>query len=787
MRILLFITVLFISGAGFAQEMRIDISETTKEFVDKFNTEAERHTDKDSIYFYFNRAVVIAQEIDYIEGEERAYKGLIELYKNDEKIYEKLRYNLLLSRLYEEHGTNIQKADGFEALGKLYFNEGLFSKSWEIFKRAANLRNLDLTRKYTANIWLARCQLNANEIDEALLTTTKIEFEKNLTTYQKIELQKEKAGIYHQLRAYDEELKSYGIILSLIENTEYQYLEPATFNNIGYANKYIGKNGLAKLAFYKSIQSAGNTDNAMLGDANFNLGLIYHNVKNIDSALACFIKAERFYLSAKDYASFADALNMQAMSYYHVDKQFSAQNILKRAFIVEDEHNLAKQKARSYEILTYVHQDLFEFELALQSHLDYLSIRDSLLTEERSKESRLLFDQYQIEQIEKQLRLIWSKNEMDVVNLARAKAEKEAERERFKSKEKEDELRIKALENDELIARDRLQKLLLIEERLAVENKEKELALIQRDNELKELALEKERLIVSENEKKIILLAREKELIEQKRLNGEQGFRNKLNLFIGAFLFILLILIGILIAYRQLRRRKKQIEAQSLIIAQSKLAIEAEKEISESLLLNILPFKVAEELKANGASKPKFYDEVSVGFTDFSGFTMISEKLSPEELVAKLDEIFLEFDRIIEDHGLQRIKTIGDAYMFAAGLPDPLDDHANIIVRASIELRNFIDRYNSELPKDDPKWNVRIGINTGPVVAGVIGIKKFAYDIWGDTVNTAARMESSGQIGKVNISGGTYKFVKDNFATEHRGKVAAKNKGQVEMYFVEYK
>ncbi len=767
--------------------MRIDISETTKEFVDKFNTEAENHTVKDSIYFYFNRAIVIAQEIDYIEGEERGYKGLIELYKDDEKIYDRLRYNLLLSRLYEKHGTNQQKADGFEALGKLYFNEGLFSKSWEIFKRSASLRYLDLDRMYTANIWLARCQLNANEIDEALLTTTKIEFENKLSTYQKVELQKEKAGIYHQLRAYDEELNSYSIILSLIENTEYQYLEAATLNNIGYANKYIGKNDVAKDAFYKSIQSAGNKDNEMLGDAYFNLGLIYHNGNDIDSALSCFVSAEKFYKEAKDYASMGDALNMQAMSHYRVDKQFSAQNTLKRAFLLEDDHNLAEQKARSYEILTYVHQDLFEFELALQSHLDYLSIRDSLLTEERSKESRLLFDQYQIEQIEKQLRLIWSKSEMDVVNLARTKAEKEAERERFRAKEKEDELRIKALENEELVARDRLQKLLLIEERLAVENKEKELALIQRDNELKELALEKERLIVSENKKKIILLAREKELIEQKRLNGEQGFRNKLRLVVGAFLFIFLILIGILIAYRQLRRRKKQIEAQSLIIAQSKIAIEAEKEISESLLLNILPFKVAEELKANGASKPKFYDEVSVGFTDFSGFTMISEKLTPEELVAKLDEIFLEFDRIIEDHGLQRIKTIGDAYMYAAGLPDPLDDHANIIVRASIELRNFIDRYNSELPKAAPKWNVRIGVNTGPVVAGVIGIKKFAYDIWGDTVNTAARMESSGQIGKVNISGGTYAIVKDNFATEHRGKVPAKNKGQIEMYFVEYK
>ena len=211
------------------------------------------------------------------------------------------------------------------------------------------------------------------------------------------------------------------------------------------------------------------------------------------------------------------------------------------------------------------------------------------------------------------------------------------------------------------------------------------------------MALEKERLVVSEKEKENKLLAQKAEMEEQRRRNDELEFNNKLRLIFGAFFFILLILIGILIAYRQLRKRKKQIEAQSLIIAESKIAIEKEKEISEGLLLNILPIKVAEELKIHGSSKPKLYEEVSVGFTDFSGFTMISEKLSPEELVAKLDEIFLEFDKIIESHGLQRIKTIGDAYMFAAGLPDPMNDHSKHIVQASLEMRDFIDRYNDSI------------------------------------------------------------------------------------------
>ncbi len=767
--------------------MKIHKHEIKKPFVEKYLSKGANSTNEDSIYFYYNRAMLIAQEMNYPQGEIKACKGLVKLYENDEEIYEKLRYSLLLVGLYTKHGTNEERVGAYGSLGKLYFNERLFSKSVEMYKRAAELEIEDSDLFYSTYIWLARAEKHAGDIDDAIVSARQLELKSSeLTLFQKIELQKEKAEIYHLLKAYKEELISYTAIAVLIKGSKYSYLEPTNWNNIGYTRKFLNDFKKAKSAFYSTLKSSA-ADNELNGAAYFNLGIIYQNVDDSDSSLICFARAREYYQKAKNTEQLAKCFNMEAMVYYQEDDQFNAQKNVLQAIQIAKDNKHAKVLSRSYEIESFIHQDLYEFEMALESYKKFLSIRDSLYTEERSLENKLLFDQYKVEQIEKQLRLIWAKNEMDVINLAREKAEKEAERERFKAKEKEDELRISELENKELKSMQELQRLMLLEEQLNVENQKKELALVQRDNELKELALEKERLVVSENAKEIRLLEQAKDLEEQRRLNDEQEFRNTLQLVVGALLFIFLILVGIIIAYRQLRKRKKRIEQQAIIIEESRKEIEREKEKSESLLLNILPVAVADELKLNGTSKPRLYEEVSVGFTDFAGFTMISEKLTPEELVHTLDSIFYEFDLIIEKHGLQQIKTIGDAYMFASGLPDIMPDHAVKIVLASLEIRDFIEKRNSELEGSAPAWKIRIGVNTGPVVAGVIGIKKFAYDIWGDTVNMAARMESSGEVGKVNISGSTYECVKNKFATEHRGKIAAKNKGDVDMYFVEPK
>ncbi len=213
------------------------------------------------------------------------------------------------------------------------------------------------------------------------------------------------------------------------------------------------------------------------------------------------------------------------------------------------------------------------------------------------------------------------------------------------------------------------------------------------------------------------------------------------------------------------------------------LAKEMQK--SEDLLLNILPYEVSQELKAKGSADAKLINEVTVLFTDFKGFTKLSEQLSPQDLVAEINHCFSAFDNIMQKHGVEKIKTIGDAYMAAGGLPTPNGTHAMDVVNAAVEIQQFMASHKQEKDAEGKlAFEIRIGVHTGPVVAGIVGIKKFQYDIWGDTVNTASRMESSGEAGKVNISGTTYALVKNAFACTYRGEIDAKNKGNMKMYFV---
>jgi len=244
------------------------------------------------------------------------------------------------------------------------------------------------------------------------------------------------------------------------------------------------------------------------------------------------------------------------------------------------------------------------------------------------------------------------------------------------------------------------------------------------------------------------------------------------NAFMGGLILILFIAVILIRSNRDKIKANRMLDKQNTKI--------------ENLLLNILPSEVAKELHKYGAAVPRYYESVTVLFTDFKGFTMLAEKLSPKELVWELNDFFIAFDEIIERHGLEKIKTIGDAYMCAGGIPVKNSVHPISTVKAGLEMQEYMRETNEKREKlGEMPWGLRVGVHTGPIVAGVVGKKKYAYDIWGNTVNVASRMESSGEAGKLNISAATYELVKEKYTCSHRGKIYAKNVGDIDMYFVD--
>jgi class 3 adenylate cyclase len=311
-----------------------------------------------------------------------------------------------------------------------------------------------------------------------------------------------------------------------------------------------------------------------------------------------------------------------------------------------------------------------------------------------------------------------------------------------------------------------------VEDNLGVIN-DREDEINQKENEIsskeKELdSLTTEKLQVELSNKDLELDNQQKEL----ELQASENRRNTLFGIIGTTVIILLFF-----GMGYIRKRKT-----NHTLRNKNYQIAKEKEKSEELLLNILPPSVAAELKEFGKTTPSKYETATVMFTDFKGFTKFSEKHSPEELVTIIGKYFSAFDQILEKYAIEKIKTIGDAYLCVSGIPQPVEDHAKIMIDAARELNKYVQ--DSFQGKTEDVLQMRIGIHTGPLVAGVVGSRKFAYDIWGDTVNIAARMEQSGEAGKINVSESTFQLAKDHFEFEYRGEVEAKNKGKMKMHFV---
>lgn len=233
----------------------------------------------------------------------------------------------------------------------------------------------------------------------------------------------------------------------------------------------------------------------------------------------------------------------------------------------------------------------------------------------------------------------------------------------------------------------------------------------------------------------------------------------------------------------QLEEQKFQMAEANLKLLESNEIIEMERARSEKLLLNILPARVANDLKEKGTTEPECFDEVTVYFSDIVGFTDSSSKLEPSSLIAELNDIFTAFDRIIRKNSCERIKTIGDAYLCVCGMPVNDPKHALNILNSAVEMMKFLKERNQSSPL---KWEIRAGVHSGRVVGGVVGVEKYIYDVFGDTINTASRMESNSLPMKINVSEETYKYAGDAFKFTERGFLEVKGKGRIKMYFLNF-
>ena len=557
------------------------------------------------------------------------------------------------------------------------------------------------------------------------------------------------AMIYQIQDDYVAALKYHKEALSIFEELNNPYNMGVALNNIGtlYYNK--GQYDKALDYFSQSLEQVGD-EYPDLGRSIVNIGSIYSDLGDHEKALSYHLQGLKLNEALNDQLFYASCLSFVGGEYRYLQQYDSALVYLNRSLDISESLGNSGSSGAALLKLGQLYIDL----------KDYLKARDAL---ERSVEMHLSIGDgtsavvAMIPMGTVNFKLGEYSNSVSVCRRALEQAEQ-------LQLIAEQELACKCLYKA-YKALGNSQKALEYHERVLVLNDSSKI--LEMDKKLQQLEFAKQ---LAEDSLMQVEKDLQVEMVHQAELRDKD--RNR-NVAIGAGIFFLVLSGGFYSRWRYVKK--------------SKQIIEKEKDRSENLLLNILPSEIAEELKQKGSVDAQDFEQVSVLFTDFKGFTSRSEKLTAKELVREINQCFKAFDHICEKFRIEKIKTIGDAYMAGGGLPVPSNDAVKNTVLAALEMQTFMtQRATEKMSSNEIPFEMRVGIHTGPVVAGIVGVKKFQYDIWGDTVNTASRVESSGAVGKVNISRATYDIIKDDpeFDFEARGKIKTKGKGELEMFFV---
>ncbi len=564
------------------------------------------------------------------------------------------------------------------------------------------------------------------------------------------------AGIaYYFIGSYEMAILEYDLGLKIAKENDLQLLIGDIYNNYSVTLSVTGQLGTAieyglnALAIFENAN-----DSTRLAQIYNNLGSRYSEIDLQEIALNYYLKAAAINEKRGDERRLTFNYGNIGLLYYELNRFNEALEYLNRSLYLQDtvknRHDyfnilhhisLVYQEMGQFDIALALEKRAYDIAVSLNDDLGLIPILRGLATIKRNTGNPDRALEY-LERAEELARNTGAR--YFLVNIYEELAETYAILNKYETAFIYKQLHTRLKDSIQWIEKN---KAMTIIQEFETEKKQREIQLLTKDSEIQTLRLKRQSVV-----------------------NWSVGI-------VGILLLLLAMLL--LHRYRYVRKTNSELEEKNVIINN-------EKDRSDKLLLNILPAETAEELKTNGYAEARQFDLVTVMFTDFIGFTQMAENMAPHRLVSEIDHCFKQFDMIISKHNIEKIKTIGDAYMCAGGLPVTNTSNPVDVVKAALEILQFMNDLKAQrMAENLPYFTLRIGINTGPVVAGVVGLKKYQYDIWGDTVNLASRMESSGEPGKVNISQSTYEHVKSQFVCVHRGKIEAKNKGSVDMYYVE--
>ncbi|MCB0543197.1 MAG: hypothetical protein KDC70_06750 [Saprospiraceae bacterium] len=769
-----------------AYGQQADIPEQQTLEVDRLLERARTAKQDDERELLANEGLSLARNMSYNNGIIAASMLLGEVCARNGRNEEALQHYLLAEAKLQNRGRVDQMLVVNRALGDIFLREKLYSYACRYYVEVLQSARDDFeTIEKLADAYLSDMRFDSAEINYKKLI---VKYKDEGNNPRLVQIYQKLANAYDGRGDLGKSIYYYTAIEHIIETYGTAQEKSLLYNNLG--RQYVRDRDYHKaLEYFRKAELQCVYIPCDYPEVMYaNLGVALHNTGDSRRGIDYLLRARDLLLSRRNWPELASLEHLIAGVYYSNNDYYNALTHNELAIRYARQSKQRQTLADAYETAAKVYNELYDFEKAFDYYRNYLTELDTIRLQEQARQQQIDQQRNLLAAAEGQIKYLYAQQSVrdlayEQIRLERERLELANKNLALEAQRKKDEVLLLQTQNevDQSKLREKTLQALQAEQELRLAAQRLNAA--KQDNLIAELRRQEE---MDRAQRSADSLSRVREL---ERIQREQEYQSEQEASfrqfvygIGSLLFIILGLLGV--GWYFARRANNRLNLKNKQIRQQNEEIAAERSKSDQLLLNILPGEIAHELKSHGYATPRYYESATVLFTDFINFTRLSEHLSPEELIDELNECFLAFDEICEKHGLEKIKTIGDAFMCAGGLPVPNDTHPQDAVRAALEMDAWLRNRNMENPKAIFR-EMRIGIHTGPVVAGVIGKNKFAYDIWGDAVNLAARLEELGENGRINISGSTAEAVKHQYNISYRGKKEVHNKGLIDMYFVE--